>query len=106
MSSYSSEDICCERESLIPSVFPLDNMGKELFWHQERFGGVKGKAGGSVPEAGVTLTVIGFVGGRRSQVIMNILDKNPWELLDIYALRDIMGVGDEDLILKYRWEGA
>ena len=81
-------------------------MRKYFFGHWERFGAVKGQAGGSVPEMGVTLIVIGCMRGHLPQVIMNRLDSNPWEVLEISALGDLKGVGDEYLFLVYRWEGA
>ena len=67
---------------------------------------MEGHTGGSVPEAGFTLTVIGRVRGRRSQVILNRLDSKPWEVLEIYVLGDLKGIGDEDLFLMYSREGA
>ena len=55
---------------------------------------------------GVMMTVIGRVRDRCPQVIMNRLDAKPWEVLKISALGDLMGVGDENSFLMYRWEGA
>ena len=74
--------------------------------HQERFSAVKGKDGGSIPDTGITLTVIGRVRGHHPQVILNRLDAKTWEILDISSLGDILGEGDEDSLLMYRWEGA
>ena len=44
---------------------------------------------------GVTLTVIGCVRDCRPQVIMNILDAKPWDVLEIYTLGYLKGVVDE-----------
>ena len=52
------------------------------------------------------MTVIGLVRGHHPQVILNILDAKTWEVLDISSLGDILGVGDEDSFLMYRWESA
>ena len=81
-------------------------MGKEFSEHWERFGAVEGKAVGSLPETGVTLTVIGCVRGRCPQVTMNRLDSSPWEVLDISAFGHLKGVGDKDLFLMNWWKGA
>ena len=70
-------------------------MGKEFSEHLERFGAVEGKAGGSVPETGVTLTVIDCVRGLRPKVILNRLDAKPWEVLEISALVDLKDAEDE-----------
>ena len=66
----------------------------------------KGQDGGSVPEAGVTLTVVGLVRGHHPQVILKGLDAKTWEVLDISSLGDILSVGDENSFLMYMWEGA
>ena len=81
-------------------------MQKEFFEHQERFGAVKGQDGGSVPEKGVMMNVIGRMRGRRPKVIINRLETKPWEFLEIPKLGYLNGVGDEDLLFLSRWEGV
>ena len=78
-------------------------MGKEFSENREKIGAVKGQAGGSVPGMGVTLTIIGRVRGRSPQVILNRLDAKPWEVLEISALADLKGTGDEYLFLMNWW---
>ena len=81
-------------------------MGKDFSEHRESFGTVKGKSGGSVLDTGVTLNVNGSARGRCPQVILNRLDAKPWEVLEIYDLGVLKGVGDEYLFLMNWWEGA
>ena len=81
----------------------LLNMWERIFEHEERFGAVEGLARGSVSETGFMLTVIGYMRGRLPQIIMNILNSKPWEVLEILALGDIKGVVDEDVFLVDRW---
>ena len=78
-------------------------MGKDFSEHQEIFSNIEGKAGGSVPETGVTLTIIGHMIGLRPLVILNRLDANPLEVIAIYALGYLKGIGDEDLFFMYMW---
>ena len=37
---------------------------------------------------------------------MNRLNAESWEILDISDLGDLKGVGDKDVFLMYRWQGA
>ena len=55
----------------------LDMCERSFSEYRERFGTVEGKAGGSVPETGVALTVIGCVRRRNPQVILDRLNTKP-----------------------------
>ena len=55
---------------------------------------------------GFMLTVISCVRGRRLEVFLNRLDKNLWEVLEIYSSVDIKGVRNKDSLLINWWEGA
>ena len=53
---------------------------------------------------GVKLTVIGCVRGLRSRVILNRHYTKPWEVLEIYSLGYLKGVGDKYSFFIIWWE--
>ena len=79
-------------------------MGKEFSEHRERFGTIKGLAGGIVPEMGVKLTVIGHMRECCPQVILSRRYTKPREVLEIYALGYLKGAGDKYLFFIIWWE--
>ena len=80
--------------------------GKGVFEYRERFGASEGQDGGSVPEMGSTLIVIGHLRCIRPQVILNRLNAKPQQVLDISALGDLKDIGDKYALLIYMWEGT
>ena len=64
---------------------------------------LRGRPEGVYQRRGATLTIIGHMIGLRHLVILNRLDANTLEVIAIYALGYLKGIGDEDLFFMYMW---